>query len=268
MSPKRPLAKLALAAAVLLALPAAPAAAATIESTSSNWAGYAVARKGTRFRRVSGTWVQPAVTCTGDRAYSAYWVGLGGYRTTSQALEQIGTAADCDSTGTAHYTAWYELVPAAAVTVKLNVRAGDTIAASVAVSAHRVRLHLVDRTTGAAVTRTLRAVTVDTTSAEWMAEAPSLCDERGFCATQPLADFGTASFTAARATTTGGHAGAIRDPAWSAVAISLEDLPDGDPRFAGDMTSAGGATPGALSSTGDAFSISFAGSSPAPGQVA
>src|SRR5439155_477631 len=112
------------------------------------------ARKGTRFRRVSGTWVQPAVTCTGDRVYSAYWVGLGGYRTTSQALEQIGTAADCDSTGTAHYTAWYELVPAAAVTVKLNVRAGDTIAASVAVSAHRVRLHLVDRTTGAAVTRT------------------------------------------------------------------------------------------------------------------
>src|SRR5205809_183673 len=187
MSPKRPLAKLALAAAVLLALPAAPAAAATIESTSSNWAGYAVARKGTRFRRVSGTWVQPAVTCTGDRAYSAYWVGLGGYRTTSQALEQIGTAADCDSTGTAHYTAWYELVPAAAVTVKLNVRAGDTIAASVA---------------------------------------------------------------------------------GSAVAISVDDLPDGDPRFAGDMTSAGGATPGALSSTGDAFSISFAGSSPAPGQVA
>src|SRR5439155_13596358 len=137
-----------------------------------------------------------------------------------------------------------------------NVRAGDTIAARVAVSAHRVRLDLVDRTTGAAVTRTLRAVTVDTTSAEWMAEAPSLCDERGFCATQPLADFGTASFTAARATTTGGHAGAIRDPAWCAVAISLEDLPDGDPRFAGDVTGAGGAPRGALSRTGGAVVLS------------
>ena len=269
MSPKRPRTKLALAATALLALPAAPAAAATpIAATSSNWAGYAVARKSTRFRHAGGSWVQPAVSCDTGRAYSAYWVGLGGYRTTSTALEQIGTAADCDSTGIAHYTAWYELVPAAAVTLKLNVRAGDRIAASVAVSGHRVRLHLADRTTGAAVTRTLRAATVDTTSAEWIAEAPSLCDVRGFCATQPLADFGTARFTAARATTTGGHTGAIVDPAWSAIAISLDGMPDGDPRFASDMPSADGATPGALSSTGDAFSISFAASSPAPGQVA
>ncbi|HEY3020092.1 MAG TPA: G1 family glutamic endopeptidase [Solirubrobacteraceae bacterium] len=209
MSLRRPLSRIALAAVALLALPAAPAGAATVEATSSNWAGYAVARKGTRFKRVSGSWVQPAVDCTGDRSYSAYWVGLGGYRTTSNALEQVGTAADCDSTGAAHYTAWYELVPAAAVTMKLGVR------------------------------------------------APSLCDGRGFCATQPLADFGTARFTAARAVTTGGHAGAIRDPAWSAIAISLLGATDGDPRFARDTLATGAATPGTLSTAGDAFSVSF-----------
>jgi hypothetical protein len=257
MSLRRPLSRIALAAVALLALPAAPAGAATVEATSSNWAGYAVARKGTRFKRVSGSWVQPAVDCTGDRSYSAYWVGLGGYRTTSNALEQVGTAADCDSTGAAHYTAWYELVPAAAVTMKLGVRAGDRIAASVAVNGHLVRMHLVNRTTGAAVTKTLRAATVDTTSAEWIAEAPSLCDGRGFCATQPLADFGTARFTAARAVTTGGHAGAIRDPAWSAIAISLLGATDGDPRFARDTLATGAATPGTLSTAGDEFSVSF-----------
>ena len=60
------------------------------------------------------------MTCTaGIPAYSAFWVGLGGYASTARKhLEQVGTEADCDSNGVAHYSAWYELVPQASVTVR------------------------------------------------------------------------------------------------------------------------------------------------------
>jgi hypothetical protein len=86
-----------------------------VRATSSNWAGYAVKRSGVRFRHVSGSWVQPAVDCSsGSGTYSAVWVGLGGSSAGSQALEQIGTEADCTSGGTARYATWYELVPDAA----------------------------------------------------------------------------------------------------------------------------------------------------------
>ena len=58
-----------------------------------------------------------AVACTANSqpTYSAYWVGLGGGGQQSSALEQIGTQADCSTSGTATYYAWYELVPSAPV---------------------------------------------------------------------------------------------------------------------------------------------------------
>ena len=81
------------------ALVAAPAALAD-SVQSSNWAGYAVHRGGVRFKRVTGTWRQPRVTCVGGRAtYSSVWVGLGGYSESSQALEQIGSEVDCNARG-------------------------------------------------------------------------------------------------------------------------------------------------------------------------
>src|SRR3954447_18096695 len=113
-----------LALAALAGAPTASAAAAATAETSSNWAGYAVKKTGVKYRRVSATWTQRAVDCSSTgRAFSAYWVGLGGLDQSSQALEQIGTDADCTSGGRATYSAWYELVPAAAVDIRsLTVR--------------------------------------------------------------------------------------------------------------------------------------------------
>ena len=97
--------------AALAALATAPAGAgaATTTTISSNWAGYAVSRAGVRFRRVAATWVAPTATCTTGRRrrYSAAWLGLGGYHTTSTALERIGTEADCTPGGSPVYSAWY-----------------------------------------------------------------------------------------------------------------------------------------------------------------
>lgn len=249
----------ALATTIASLIAVAPAAAA---STSSNWAGYAASGTTARFKRVSATWTVAPVSCTaGRRSYSAIWVGLGGYHTDAKALEQTGTDANCDASGTAHYEAWYELVPAAPVRLPLAVRADDTISASVTVSGARVRIVLANRTTGTKAVRTLTASAIDVTSVEWIVEAPSACFQQG-CTVLPLADFGTARITSARATSASGHSGAISDPAWHATAIRLSaasgrDLGPG--RFAGDEAAAT-ATPAALSGTGDAFDVTYAAS--------
>jgi hypothetical protein len=210
--------------------------------------------------------VQPTVSCTAPvRASVAYWVGLGGLHTSSRALEQAGTEGDCDRNGVVHYSAWYELVPAGSVRVHLAVHPGDQIFASVTVAGHAVQLALADRTTGATFSKTLRAATLDTTSVEWIAEAPSVCDAAGRCFTQPLAAFDPVSFAGARATSTAGHAGSITDAAWSATAIDLS-AGEGPPlgrRFSAPVAGAG-ATTGDLNASGDAFTITAATPTPTP----
>jgi Peptidase A4 family len=232
---------------------------------SSNWAGYAVSKPGVRFRNVSGSWVQPAASCSaGPRKYSAYWLGLGGFHSTSSALEQIGTQVDCSSLGEAVYSAWYELVPAAPVHIALAVRPGDTLSSSVTVTGRTVKLALANQTTGASFTKQLRPKRVDLTSAEWVVEAPSTCDAGG-CDPLPLANFGSASFASATATTTRGHRGAIADPAWARTAISLSAHANGD--IGTDLTLPGSsaeAAPGDLAASGDGFTVTYQDVPPAP----
>jgi Peptidase A4 family len=238
---------------------AVPARAATRSATSSNWAGYAVSRSGVSFNRVSGTWVQPQATCTSRRhRYSAYWLGLGGLHTTSKALEQIGTEADCVGSK-AQYSIWYEIVPAAPVTLKMSVRRGDTISASVSVSGHTVKLNLANHTRGTVFSKQLQGSHVNRSSAEWIAEAPSACDGAGNCETLPLTNFGSASFGTARATSSTGHIGTITDPAWSVVKITLttDRFGHGGPGFLTDGGGAASATPAQLNATGDAFAVLY-----------
>jgi Peptidase A4 family len=230
-------------------------------STSSNWAGYAVSDSGagtTSFTSVSGSWVQPAMTCTsGAAAYAAFWVGLGGFAGSSQALEQIGTEADCTASGRATYSAWYEIVPSPSVPLALAVDAGDTLTGSVTVDGTSVTLTLTDQTTGQTATKTLVVASPETTSAEWIAEAPSTCG-RGGCRTLPLANFGSVTFSSASATGAG-HAGAIGDAAWGATAVTLRGssaFPFGRSRFAPAQTVVS-AVPGTLSSDGASFGVTY-----------
>jgi hypothetical protein len=248
------------------ALMAVPATAATTTVTSSNWAGYAVHRSGTAFRAVSGSWTVPTVTCTTtDTAWSAAWVGIGGYSASSTTLAQVGTDADC-SGGSPRYSAWWELVPDVSHTASLTVRPGDQITASVQARAGVVRLRLTDVTRGTTFLKVLHAARLDRTSAEWIVEAPSSCSGSiASCRVVALADFGSTRISAARATTTGGHTGTIADTGWDAVTINLR--PDDGRGLGGgpgghwarppDDSSAAGATAGALEPTGDAFTVSY-----------
>jgi hypothetical protein len=262
-----------LATAALAAVAAFPglARAASGDAQSSNWAGYAIADDATvngapitgsttalSFSSVTATWVQPKVTCGSDGpSYSAFWVGLGGFATDSAALEQTGTSADCSASGKATYSAWYELVPAATMTVKLKIMPRDVITASVNILPTGVLVQIKDRTRKTAFTKLLATPTaLDATSAEWIAEAPSTCDALlTRCRALPLANFGSVPFTRIAAVANG-HGGTITDQMWSSTAIDL--VPDSASARFGNLGSTGSATPGAVDPTGRAFAVAFA----------
>ncbi|HWE58379.1 MAG TPA: G1 family glutamic endopeptidase [Solirubrobacteraceae bacterium] len=258
---------------------AAPALATTQEGASENWAGYVVTpNDDSGFSAVSGQWTEPKVACTANSqpTYSAYWVGLGGGGEQSSALEQIGTQSDCSSAGQAAYYAWYELVPSAPVKLSLNVRAGDSIWARTAVDGDKVSLFITDQTTHQTWSKTLTmtSATPDTSTAEWVAEAPSECagGTVGSCTPLPLANFGTATFKDAHATSAG-HTGSIDDSHWAAEAIELEPSSSSlfgggaggyfrggsgsSSQFSSYATSSDGAAPGSLSKGGTRFSVRY-----------
>jgi peptidase A4-like protein len=243
-----------LIACALVAVAVTPAGALADTATSSNWSGYAAHRAGVRFRRVSASWVQPAATCESGRStYSSFWVGLGGFNKNTAGLEQIGTALNCTASGRQRSGAWYELVPAPARPISMTVKQGDHLTASVTVVGHRVTMRLRDRTRGELFSRQLTTQSIDVSSAEWIAEAPSACNYVGSCQGLPLANFGRANFSRGGAQTAGGQHGTISSGAWDHTRILLSQ---GASPFTGLDTDRS-ATPSALGRGGTAFSIRY-----------
>jgi Peptidase A4 family len=235
-------------------------AAAAPRGTSDNWAGYAA--YDAHFSSVRGSWTQPPANCFDRRTsytQASFWVGLGGNDASSNAVEQIGTDSDCDTDGAPDYYAWYELWPADTVVLRLDVEPGDRLSASVAVKGSFVLLRLLDHSTGELFSRRVRMRRPDTSSAEWIVEAPTASVRRSDQVV-PLTDFGTIRFSAASATSRLGHIGSIKDRDWQEQAIDFQsDVgPRNDPieRF---VDSAGGAHgfPTGLSRGGRGFSVTW-----------
>jgi hypothetical protein len=256
------------AVAAALAIKPVVASAQTVnaqQAQSQNWAGYVVhSKKGQKFSSVSGSWTQPAVSATSGPGYSAFWVGIGGASSRSKALEQIGTSADVVN-GKTHYSAWYELVPAPETKLNLAIHPGNHISAHVGVNGTNVTVSLSDQTTGQSVTKTLKMSNPDTSSAEWIAEAPSSEQSGGALQILPLADFNKVTFTGASATA-GGHTGSISNPDWSVQKTALSS--SGGVGFPGGGTftsglgvlptqSLAGASPSRLSESGRSFSVAY-----------
>jgi hypothetical protein len=251
------------------AINAGSAAAQTVgaeQAASENWAGYSVhSHTGQNYSSVSGSWTQPSVNASSGDGSSAFWIGLGGASQQSQALEQVGTAADVVN-GQTEYYAWYELVSAAETKLNIPVHPGDHISGKVTVNGSNVTVSLSDQTTGASATKALQMSNPDTASAEWIAEAPSAVTSGGY-QVMPLADFGEVTFTNALAMSAG-HTGSISDSNWSAQAIQLSSGSGtqllGRGSFAptglsgGDAAqSSAGASPSDVSNDGSSFSVSY-----------
>ena len=178
------------------------------------------------------------------------WVGIGGFKPTSDALEQIGTEVDCNPAGNTVSSAWYELVPAPSKTISLAVHPGDVMHATVTVMGHHVTVVLRNLTSHKTFRKSLNAPSIDVSSAEWIVEAPSECISQFACQALPLANFGSVGFDSATVTSTNGIAGSIISPRWWRTKI---ELTPGSQRFiVARQTSdtAGSATPSPLSGAG------------------
>jgi hypothetical protein len=106
------------------------------------WAGYDVATSRCAFTKVTGQWIQPAVTCPkkydGLVLEADFWVGLDGANnadgTNSGTVEQTGIEVTCRWFFGYHltYSAWYEMYPAGPVYFSgLDPRAGSEVKAVV-----------------------------------------------------------------------------------------------------------------------------------------
>jgi hypothetical protein len=180
--------------------PAPSMPGAMTNSMSSNWSGYADTGRAKSFSDVKGSWIQPSISCSPSlppENDDSFWIGL--YGVTSRSVEQTGTEGICTRT-TAQYDAWYEMFPRFPVVV-FAIQAGDLISAEVAsVSGKKFTLTLTDVTSEQRFQKTLSGGTAKRSSAEWIAEASSGCNN---C----LENFGSVTFSDASATesgTTGG----------------------------------------------------------------
>lgn len=214
--------------------PGKPRGLTKVEST--NWSGYA--DTGSSFSKVSASWTEPSVTCSGSQEQlAAFWVGIDGY--SSSSVEQDGTLIECYR-GRAYQYSWWEMYPANAVqVVGQTVAVGDAITSTVTRSGTSYTLTVTDSTHAAdSFTETETCASCANTSAEWIAEAPS-----GSSSIYPLADF--KSWTASSASVTEGSA--------SGVISSFTD----DEITMVDSSGRTKALPGSLNSSGNGFTVTW-----------
>ncbi len=173
---------------------------------SSNWSGYADTNA--TFTAVKASWSVPTVTCpSGSNSYSAEWVGIDGY--SSSTAEQDGISANCVN-GSPSYYAWYEMYGDTAVNngyeVELSpssnpVEPGDSISASVSVTNNSWTLSITDSSSHGWTYSATFSFSAAQSSAEWIVERPEIC-RFIFCSLASLTDFGTVTFSSASTTTT------------------------------------------------------------------
>ena len=159
--------------------------------SSSNWAGY-VASHG-RFTSVSASWIVPAVKGgTQPTEVAALWVGIDGRGTRN--LEQIGTLSG-ELGGSPAYEVWYEVVPHPPVYVRMALKPGDSVTASVTTNGDgNFTLFIRNNTTHTAYSTLQPSPGAELVTAEVVAEAPATISGPA-----PLPDFGRVTFTNARA---------------------------------------------------------------------
>ena len=203
---------------------------------STNWSGYA--DTGSSFSKVTGSWTEPAASCSGrTTSLAAFWVGIDGY--SSSSVEQDGTLIECYR-GAAYQYTWWEMYPANAIqVVGQSLAAGDGITASVVRSGTSYTLAVTDSTHATNSFSTTQTCSgCANSSAEWIAEAPS-----GSSGVYPLAHFSTWTDTGSTVT----------EGSTSGVISSFTD----DEITMVDSSGAVKAQPGALNSSGNGFGVTW-----------
>ncbi len=179
---------------------------------STNYSGYGAQLPGTAISSVTGSWVQPAVRCSGTETSAvATWVGIddGGV----QDLEQIGTEALCHPGSTVPgYIVWYEMYPQPQVAAT-TIRPGDHFTASVTKHGNDWTLSIRDTSAGGNFTTTQ---TRDSAAIQalWVVEAPARVLADGELQLISLATFNRITMTGCSAVA-GGVRRVVTDRRWA-----------------------------------------------------
>ena len=224
---------------------------------STNWSGYAdvvSSSSSNTFTAVSGQWTVPTVIePTGSSsAYSAFWVGLDGFN--SNTVEQTGIEAQISGNTTTYY-AWYEMYPLAETPINsITVNPGDTITASVNynTSTGNFTLAINDVTSGGSYSISEPGSGDARSSAEWIAEAPTIQNRDGSQSLTTLANFGSVVFSNA-SVSIANSSGTVTTGSISAISslASVDSI---------QMQTSGGkleAIPSGLRSNGSAFTVTY-----------
>ena len=216
----------------------------TTNSSSTNWAGYDIHGGKGKVSDVQGDWIVPKVvgTCPAMTEAASFWIGIDGDG--SNTVEQIGTDTDC-SGGSPSYYAWYEFYPAASIPISMTVTPGDHMHGEVSYSTTTAKFTVTiqDLTAGTSFSHTKGLNNAKRYSAEWIAEAPS---SGGIL---PLTNFGSVTFTNATATISG-HTHPIGGFANFAITMVNQ------------AGTANKAVPGALSTGGSGFVVTWRSAGP------
>jgi hypothetical protein len=226
--------------------------------TSTNWSGYDINGAEFGYSAVTGCWTVPAVSgAAGDPTYSSAWIGIDGGVTGDLYLIQTGTEQDW-SGGSAHYSAWWEILtpaaqPPATLIDSMAIHAGDAMCARIALTTPTTTtlnpwtIAIQDVSTGAQFS-TSQEFGGPGESAEWILEQPIVCNPYPTnCVLSTLADYGQTTF----------------DP----VSVNGSN-PELAANEGGDMTNSGGtaaiSTPSNPDSDSDGFTVAYGPTQPAP----
>lgn len=195
-------------------------------SESLVWSGYSSLTnlddpKNYSVEEVSGSWIVPTLSATLQNTYSVAWVGIDGFFSSSQTVEQIGTAHNWID-GSSEYYAWFEMYPQASYTINdFPVNPGDQISAKVKYVGHNVFQLYICNDTQEVLCVVPQSLTVQPlavrTSASWIVEAPT---DENTETILPLANFGTIFFNHCKAVIRD-RKGTISDKHWQYSPITM-----------------------------------------------
>ena len=188
-----------------------------ISSPSPIASGYAaVPQSGgaTAFSHIQDAFTVPTVNCaTVPNATAQMRAGLDGVNNAT--IERVGLSETCAS-GTASYSTWYQMYPAAAVT-EFTPRPGDALNSSVTFAAGAYTLSIRDLTSGESFTVTrLCAATCQNASAQVTAGSPM---------SVAPANFTAVNFAVIIVTDSAGESGGLADPDWGTVMFTQTGSP-------------------------------------------
>ncbi|EQB67307.1 MAG: hypothetical protein AMDU2_EPLC00005G0143 [Thermoplasmatales archaeon E-plasma] len=224
-------------------------------TSSTNWAGYVAASSFSSpahvVTSITGSWTVQSVSASSSSTYSSQWIGIGGFFSHDRTLIQTGTESDYSS-GSAQYSAWYEMLPAAETPISgFTVSPGDVISSAIVyagVAPHHSQYWNIYLNDTSQNEHFYIQVTYKSSmlSAEWIEERPEIGGQLS-----SLANFGTAYYGADYTSIAGTNYATINGVTEPLGALPYESI---------TMTTSSGALyaqPSALTSDGTSFSVTY-----------